>query len=67
MLKEHRLSIRRACSAIEMARSLFYYEHKREDDSVIIDAFGKASAIWLLGAVQPVEAQRVRLEPQAGL
>ena len=38
MVKEHRLSIRRACSAMEMARSLFYYEHKREDDSAIIDA-----------------------------
>ncbi len=38
MVKEHRLSIRRACSAIRMARSLFYYEHQREDDSTIIDA-----------------------------
>lgn len=38
MVKEHRLSIRRACSAIKMARSLFYYAHKREDDSAIIDA-----------------------------
>jgi putative transposase len=38
MVKEHRLSIRRACSAIEMARSLFYYQPQREDDRVIIDA-----------------------------
>lgn len=38
MIKEHRLSISRACSAINMARSLFYYEYQREDDSAIIDA-----------------------------
>jgi putative transposase len=38
MVKEHRLSIRRAYSAMKLARSLFYYEHTREDDSVIIDA-----------------------------
>jgi putative transposase len=38
MVKEHRLSIRRACSAVKMARSLFYYEYRREDDSAIIEA-----------------------------
>jgi putative transposase len=38
MVKEHRLSIRRACSAMQIARSLFYYEHSKEDDSAIIDA-----------------------------
>jgi putative transposase len=38
MVKEHHLSISRACSALKMARSLFYYQYQREDDSAIIDA-----------------------------
>lgn len=38
MVKEHRLSIRRACNAVKLARSLFYYAHSREDDSAIIEA-----------------------------
>ena len=37
MVNEHRLSIRRACSAMKIARSLFYYEHRKKDDSAIIN------------------------------
>lgn len=37
-MQEHGFSISRACNAINMARSLFYYAYKKEDDTIIIDA-----------------------------
>ncbi len=38
MVKEHCISISGACRAVSMARSMFYYEYQREDDTVIIKA-----------------------------
>lgn len=38
MVKEHGLSINRACSAMQMARSQFYYRCRKENDDKVIDA-----------------------------
>lgn len=37
LVKEHKLSIRQACSSVNIARSAFYYQPKERDDTEVIE------------------------------
>jgi putative transposase len=37
LVKEHKLSIRQACSSVNIARSAFYYQSKERDDTEVIE------------------------------